>query len=470
MSAVPAPSRPAADRCPGVLRLHDAGDGPLARVRVPGGLLSASQLDALAAGAALGNGLAELTARASVQLRGLGGAPSAGGADAAALARVLAAGGLLPSAEHDRVRNVLASPLAGRTAASLLDTDPLVAAFDAALCADPSLAALPGRFLFALDDGAGLVDVAASDVALMAEAGAPPTTREVAPDARTGRDDDDGAGGPGASAGLGPGSRTRPASAVLRLSLAGAPTTATVPVAGAVDLLLAAARAFLALRAELDPTAWHVADLPDGAARLAAALGASPLTADLAPHGRAKLAVIPPGRHVQPDGRVALTALVPLARLERGQLAGLAELLRGLGPAPLLRLSAARTLTLADLAPDRAADAERALAQLGLVTAAGSGWQGLTACSGLGACRRARVDVRAAATARATRRRPGAPAEHWSACPRRCGMKRDVALGVVAEEDGTVALSRTGRPWSAAPDLAAALALLDHDTTERPAA
>lgn len=563
--AAPAPSRPAADRCPGVLRLHDAGDGPLARVRVPGGLLSAAQLDALASGCGLGNGLAELTSRGSVQVRGLGlgldgrgesnglaeeggaadeasVAPLAGGAGAGAagLARVLAAGGLLPSAEHDRVRNVIASPLAGRTAAALLDTDPLVAAFDAAVCADPALAALPGRFLFALDDGAGLVDLAASDVGLVAEAaggmageewrsvgpydlqnatapgaasgmaGDRAPTPDVARAGEAGRRWDDGAGGPGAAAGLGPGRRTGPASVVLlRLHLAGRPTTRAVPVAGAVDLLLAAARAFLSLRAERDPTAWHVADLPDGAARLAAQLGGDLDSGRFGVSVTPRRPEFPPGRHAQPDGRIALTALVPLARLEREQLAGLAALLRRLGggataasastagaaggakpgPAgtgdaaggttadagatlalPLLRLSTDRTLTLADLTAEQADDAERGLQGLGLLTAAGSGWQGLTACSGLGACRRARVDVRAAAAARAARRRPGAPPEHWSACPRRCGMKRDVAVGVVAEEDGTVALSRTGVPWRAAPDLRAALALLDHDTTEGPAA
>ncbi|HEV2060937.1 MAG TPA: hypothetical protein VGR11_16425 [Solirubrobacteraceae bacterium] len=77
----PAPdARTRQDRCPGVVALQDAADGRLARVRVPGGHLTAEAMVTLAAAAdELGNGLLDVTARANLQLRGL--RAGAGGAD-----------------------------------------------------------------------------------------------------------------------------------------------------------------------------------------------------------------------------------------------------------------------------------------------------------------------------------------------------------------------------------------------------
>jgi sulfite reductase beta subunit-like hemoprotein len=426
----PRVSRPAVDRCPGVLRLHDAGDGLLARVRVPGGRLDAAALDALAQGAALGNGLAELTSRASVQLRGL---PASA---AGPMAGVLARGGLLPSRAHDRARNVLASPLGGRLARSLVATDPLVRAFDEALCADAALAALPARLLFAIDDGAGLVDLWAVDVGLVPE--------RVTLAGR--------AGGRGRAAAS---DDAEPSAPLFRLWLAGLPTALTVAPDEAVALLLRVARTFMAVRVAVAPTAWHVSDLPDGPSALAAALNTA-VDAGAAPSATP----LSPGTVTQRDGRVAVTALPPLARLERGQLVGLSALLRELGLADV-RVAPNRTVTVPDVPAARAEEVRGALEALGLVVDRASGWRGLTACSGLGACRRALIDVRAAAVARAALRGPDAPSEHWSACGRRCGMKRDVAVGIVASETA-IAVRAGGREREAA-DVEQALELLRAD-------
>ncbi|MEV6878231.1 precorrin-3B synthase [Amycolatopsis sp. NPDC051128] len=152
---MPTRARARADACPGVFAPHDAADGPLARVRLPGGTISAAQLRALAACAeACGDGDLHLTSRGNVQLRGV---------TRPGLAARLAAAGLLPSSSHERVRNVLASPLSGLTG-GLADVRGLAASLDAVLRATPELAELPGRFLFAFDDGRGDVAGEGADV------------------------------------------------------------------------------------------------------------------------------------------------------------------------------------------------------------------------------------------------------------------------------------------------------------------
>lgn len=197
------------DACPGVFAIHDAADGALARVRLPGGRVTAAQLDVLAGCAEdLGDGSVHLTSRGNVQLRGLS-------RDTGELVGRLSEAGLLPAPSHERVRNFLASPLSG-LAGGLVDVRPLVDELDAAVCAEPELAELPGRFLFALDDGRG--DVAAEDVDLCWRA----------LDDRTG--------------------------VLLRAGESGP----RVPFGEAVDMLVCEATRFLAIRG----SAWRMRELP----------------------------------------------------------------------------------------------------------------------------------------------------------------------------------------------------------------
>jgi sulfite reductase beta subunit-like hemoprotein len=318
-------------------------------------MLSRPQVDALGRAAELGNGLVDLTSRANLQIRGLT-------ADAGPLAGLLQAAGLLPSAAHDRVRNLIASPVAGRHPDALVDTDPVVAALDAALCADLRLAGLPGRFLFAADDGSGIALEPKADVTVVA----------------TAKD---------------------------RFGLALAGSMVTDVVDDPVEAALGVARAFLDVR----EGAWRIADLPAGPAVLAARAGLR-LGA-----GRLPTATpLRPGRLLQRDGNVSVTALVPLGQLDSSMLAALGS---------AVRLGAGRTLTVTDVRPALVQAVEAKLVAAGLVLDRDSGWAGLTACAGLGRCPRARGDARAAASARVAVRRSGDPAEHWVACERRCGAR-----------------------------------------------
>jgi precorrin-3B synthase len=376
-------ARTVPDACPGALQTHAAADGGLARVRVPGGTLAAAQLRVLAAAARdLGDGALELTSRGNVQLRGL---PE--GAEAA-LGDRLAAAGLLPSATHERVRNVVASTLSGRAAGGVLDVRPWVAALDRGLCADPALADLPGRFLVALDDGRGDVAGLGADVGLLA---------------------------------LDPGT--------VALLLGGADSGLRAHPGDAVGLALAAARAFLAERAEQGGTAWRLAELADGPARVAARLPGAvgpPVAVPPAP------ATGPVGAVPQRDGRTALVAVVPLGRVPAAQ----AELLAGL--APEVQLTPWRSVAVPDLAEAAVDDAAVELFRTGAVFDAASPWVAVTACAGRPGCAKALADVRAdAAAAVATGALPaGGARQHWAGCERRCGRPRGAVVDVVATPAG----------------------------------
>jgi precorrin-3B synthase len=411
----------ASDGCPGVLRLHEAADGYLARVRLPGGRLDARALDALARVASLGSDIVELTSRAGLQVRGL--AEDSGGE----LARLLSDGGLLPSFTHERVRNIAAAPLAGRGPASNASIDAVVQALDRELCADAELVELPGRFLFAVDDGTRAVDSLRADVQLTAE-----------------RD----------------GGRC-----VFRLWLDGFATSLAVAAGQAQAAALRAAHGFLELRQECADGAWRVRELDGGAERLACHLGLQLLerSPETAVRGRGL------GLRIQRDGRFAVAVLPPLARLDGARLTRLAELARGLGSGAgndaCVRVSPWRTLTFVDAPASVASQLLAKLQGMGLIGSDASGWSGLSACAGMGACAKALADVRAAAVVRALVREPSSPLEHWSGCERRCGEPADAGVLVVAGEHG-LTVRRGDRVVGCEHDVrttAAALELLDRE-------
>jgi precorrin-3B synthase len=425
--------------------VHEAADGLLARVRLPGGAVSAAQLRELSACAAdLGSGVIELTSRANIQVRGLG------PASASAFAERIAAAGLLPSTAHERVRNIVASPFSGRGPAGLLDTQPLVEALDRALCGRPRLADLPGRFLFAVDDGTGDVANLGADITFAAR-----TPAGLGPEATS------AAGKPAGlrsavtsatedTAGLGL-EIARAAGGVLLL--AGVDVGLDVAAGEAVALMIAAAEAFLDERDELHGRAWRIGELPDGPARIAARLrglfGIRPPTpphTPAPPHARTTAAqyagtILSPRAGVigQRDGRVALEVVVPLGRLSAAQAGALADV------AGSVRLTPWRTVVLLDLAPAGADRAAALLGAAGLVTDPASPWVGVTACTGRPGCAKALSDVQEDAR-RWVADQENAPETpvHWAGCERRCGLPRGRVVQMVADGDGYHQPAATG--------------------------
>jgi precorrin-3B synthase len=248
-----------ADRCPGVLRPHLAADGAMVRVRVPGGQTTGSALGRLSRIAQqFGSCDLQLTSRGSLQIRGLPVPMPMGLIDA------VQGAGFLPSETHERVRNIVGSPLTGISGGAT-DVRPLIAGLDAGLCSEPRLATLPTRFLFAVDDGRGDVSGVPFDLGYQAV------------------DHDHG-----------------------WVLLGGAERGLSVPARDAVPMLLELAHRFLTASQKFDHV-WHVRDLDDWATTV--------------PGVRA--AQLPRGVTATPVGAVAGAASVqvPLALLTPAQAA-----------------------------------------------------------------------------------------------------------------------------------------------------
>jgi sulfite reductase beta subunit-like hemoprotein len=158
-------NRTRSDRCPGALRPWHADDGMLVRLRLIAGRLPSTSLRTLLTVAeTYGDGRVYLTARANLQVRGL---PGADGVLHPEVLAALETTGLVPTRTHELVRNVMVSPQSGLSGGHA-DLRPVAAELDRLLCADERLAALPGRFLFVLDDGRGDLVERPCDLGLVA--------------------------------------------------------------------------------------------------------------------------------------------------------------------------------------------------------------------------------------------------------------------------------------------------------------
>lgn len=338
------------------------------RVRLPGGVISATGLEKLAHLAAdHGGGALELTSRGSLQIRGI--------TDPARVADALSGAGLLPSPTHERVRNIVSSPLSGRSG-GLADVRGWVGDLDRALQDDAALAALPGRFWFSIDDGRGDVSALRADVGVQIADGG------------------------------------------VALLLAGADTGVRLSAEEAVGTMVEVARRFQAVRG----TRWRVKELDDPRQLVSDHAVAAPDAVARYPHhtGRPPVGWIPQTLDPVPH-RVALGAAVPLGVLP----ARTAEFLAAI-EAPIV-VTPWRSVVVCDLAEAVADTALRVLAPLGLVFDENSPWLTVSACAGSPGCDKSLSDVRADATAALTDGTPGVH-RHFVGCPRACGSPLDAEV------------------------------------------
>ena len=374
--------------CPGIYHLTDARDGLLARVRLPGGRISPDALVALAElSAQHGNGELDLTNRANVQVRGL----SSGSAPELA-SGLVAAGIATDLLNRDRLRNILASPLAGIAPSELIDVSPFVDALDQALLTTPGLDPLSPKFAFLFDGGDPTGTGALSyDVGFLADSG--------------------------------------PAGPMFRLGLASSATDFVLPPEQAVEIALAAARLAASENARM--------------VELAASLGIVALVDRI---GGGKLPLFKKAEHNNRQTRGAPLGWLPECRAVAVGFAGqpaTAKTLLAIGRfavesgATSIRVTPWRSLVIAGL-DERDAKAALALANdLGLATRPSA--IETIACIGARGCLRTSFQTEAAADAIRELMADwsgGKKSIHVSGCERGCARPGSAEVLVIGRDGG----------------------------------
>ena len=372
--------------CPGALAPMLSGDGYIFRLRLTNGALTFARAKIFAALARrYGNGAFDLSARANLQMRGVG------AAHIAPLQDELAALGLLdtdPRAEA--VRNIVPSPLAGFDPSALIDTRPLVVALEALLTREKALHDLPPKFGFSIDGGGALPLIGLStdiDFAALAGGAAPR----------------------------------------LQVSLGGTPAGDIAPdqICATAAIL---ARHFLRLRGD-----------DRRMSALVARIGVGPLLegAPVVMARRAEGALGANGKILgaQDCGAYSFVgAGLLFGRITADELEGLAQAAQDCG-AVELRLTPWRALLAVGLSRQGAERLANDLPRLGFLLDDDDPRLAFSACPGAPACSSALADVRAFALALAPHWRANAGRIHVSGCAKGCAF-HGRAPTFVAERDG----------------------------------
>ncbi|MDD2049178.1 precorrin-3B synthase [Pseudomonas putida] len=390
--------RPSA--CPGLLRIVQAKDGGICRIKLAGGALTADQADAVAAAAErFASGEIEATNRGNLQIRGIGN-------EQAGLIDWLLAAGLGPrDAAGDDVRNLMLSPVAGVDPQMLFDTRPLAAQVLQALETTPRFHQLSAKFAVQLDGGEALAmlehphDLWLSAVHLDGEPW-------------------------------------------LAFGLAGCPAhdspLGAVPLAQGHELVLAVLNRFLDLAR---PEQARMRQLLTECAPDDFVAGLNlPIRRDLAVLQWRRTATAGSGYlGIYPQRQAGLSAVgaaAPLGRLNPSMLRGAAQLARDLGDGSL-RMTPWQSLLLPNVSQDHAAAVSAGLARLGLLCSVDEKLARLVACTGSAGCAKAQAETKGDARVLATLLSGGAPASvHLSGCPRSCAMAHIAPTTLLAQSPG----------------------------------
>jgi precorrin-3B synthase len=386
--------------CPGILHAVPAKDGMLIRIRVPGGFIDARQLSTVAAvSSAFADGQVEITSRSNLQLRAIQ------QHHLPAIAAAFESVGLLPSRQHDRVRNICTSPLAGLDPDEFIDTRPLVRELDTRLIADDDLLDLPPKFSFGIYGTSQSFTPEQDDLALRAV----PASESSQPE-------------------------------LFQLFLGGTDTGHAVSLDHAVDCLRNAAQSCILLARQ------H--GLPIRGKKLVAASGIlesilQTLAPFLIPSPNLSLpntvALTPLGVYISAQqGRKNLIPSIPLGRLTAQQAHRIAE--SATESQADLRLAPWRGVVLGAIPLERISAVAAQLSSVGLSLDGQSGFHGIAACAGISGCEASLADVRAdaATLAQHLAGQPVLPGwtVNFSGCEKQCAMRNTAQAALIATPSG----------------------------------
>jgi precorrin-3B synthase len=386
--------RPSA--CPGLLRIVQALDGGICRIKLNGGSISADQADAVAAAAEqFAGGAIEATNRANLQIRGIG-------EQSAALIERLLAAGLGPrTAAGDDVRNLMLSPAAGIDRQMRVDTRALAELILDTLQSHSHFHELSAKFAVQLDGGEALAMLEhPHDLWLSAF--------------------------------------ERDGERFWAFGLAGCPTDRAVGAVAAENghaLVVAVLELFLQLARPEQTRMRHLLDELPMLAFLDALRTRVPIKSVSQWQRTAVARDLHIGAHPQhASGRVYVGAVPPLGRLDPAMLRAAAQLARQYGDGSL-RFTPWQSLLLPNVEAADAPVVLEALEQSNLLTDSGEPLAQLIACTGANGCGKGLADTKQDARHLATLL-PSGVSVHLSGCPRSCAAAHRAPVTLLAVSRG----------------------------------
>jgi precorrin-3B synthase len=381
--------------CPGVMHAVAAKDGLLLRIRVPGGLISASQLEVAASlSVEFGDGNVEFTSRANLQLRAVR------EEYLLTIQSALASAGLFPSPQHDRIRNIVTSPLAGLYVEEFLDPQPLVRELDRRLQAEALFTELHPKFSFGLHGDHQRFSHELDDLSLEA--------------CKNG--------------------------SLMRLAIAGVNTDCCVLTETAVDCLVEVSRRLIELgkSSEVPIRAKRIIAIPEAfnllIGSLSSMLAPCSAAARLPDFVEVSQGVSPASR----SGLVNIIPSIPLGRVSSQQASAIAEVVKRWDGD--LRLAPWRGVVLGAMPVTAQKEIAEVLQSVGLSWDGQDGFHGIAACAGRSGCDASLADVRADASLLAQRLASKLAPARWtvnfSGCDKQCARRHGASAELIASDSG----------------------------------